>query len=169
MHTQSANGQRGAALITALIFLVIITMLSLTAMRSSMMELRQASNDETRVAAFESAMAVLDAVLDTPASMPVVGEVGDRSCSGSWAGCVITDIALPTELGYDAYVADQRVTVQVERLAPAFRPPPRGLGTSARMLTAAAFKVDAVYNLADDGRGRADITQGVLIVVPKGQ
>ncbi|MFN2301843.1 MAG: PilX N-terminal domain-containing pilus assembly protein, partial [Gammaproteobacteria bacterium] len=82
MHTKTANRQRGAALITALIFLVIITMLSLTAMRSSMMELRQASNDETRVAAFESAMAVLDAVLDTPASMPVVGEVGDRSCSG---------------------------------------------------------------------------------------
>jgi hypothetical protein len=159
--------EQGAALITALIFLIIITMLSLTAMRSSMLELRQASNDEIRVAAFESAQAIIDAVLDTPAGMPVVGDVGDRTCSYTSTDCANT-LTLPAALGYGDFVADERVKVIVERLAPAYRPPPRGLGTSARMLTAAAFRIDATYDLAEDGRGSAEVTQGVLIVVPKG-
>jgi hypothetical protein len=161
--------EQGAALITALIFLIIITMLSLTAMRSSMLELRQASNDEIRVAAFESAQAIIDAVLDTPAGMPVVGEVGDRTCAGAYGPeCTNTGLTLPGALGYGPYVEDELVKVVVERLAPAYRPPPRGLGTSARMLTAAAFRIDATYDLAEDGRGSAEVTQGVLIVVPKG-
>ncbi len=160
--------QEGAALITALIFLVIITMLSLSSMRSSMLELRQASNDEIRIAAFEGAQAVIDSVLDSPANMPVVGDVGYTVCSGNWDGCDQTNLTLPAGL-YTEFVNEGLVQVRVERLGPAFRPPPRGLGTSARMLTAAAFQIDATYDLTEIGRGNSEITQGVLIVVPKSQ
>lgn len=160
--------QHGAALITALIFLIIITMLSLTSMRSSLLELRQSSNDEIRTAAFESAQAVVDAVLNTPAAMPVVGGAGYLNCSGNWDGCDQTSLTLPDGLYADQVTAGT-VKVEVERLAPAFRPPPRGLGTSARMLTAAAFKIDGRYLRADEGLGQSEISQGVLIVVPKGQ
>lgn len=162
--------QRGAALITALIFLIIITMLSLSSMRSSMMELRQASNDEIRAAAFQNAQTLIDAVLDTPSAMPVVGDVGFRNCSGDFTGynCDGTGLSLPDGL-YAAELADESVRVVVERLGPTFRPPPRGLGTSARMLTAAAFRIDASFDRGDQGQGHAEVTQGVLIVVPKGQ
>lgn len=160
--------QRGAALITALIFLVIITMLSLSSMRSSILELRQSSNDEVRVAAFESAQAIIDGVLDTPGNMPVVGDVGYRVCSGSGADCDQTGMALPDGM-YATEIGAGQVDVKVTRLSPLYRPPPRGLGTSARMLTAVAFQIDADYDRTADGFGNAEITQGVIVVVPKGQ
>ena len=164
------NKQRGAALITALIFLIIITMLSLSSMRSSMMELRQATNDEIRASAFQSAQTLVDAVLNTPSTMPVVGDVGFRNCSADFTGldCDATTLTLPDGM-YATEIADESVRVVVERLGPTFRPPPRGLGTSARMLTAAAFRIDAAYDRGDQGQGHSEITQGVLIVVPKGQ
>lgn len=161
--------QEGAALITALIFLVLITMLSLSSMRSSMLEMRQAQNDEIRIAAFEGAQAVIDAVLDSPTNMPVVGGIGYTICSGNWQekGCGQA-IALPGGL-YQAEMEGGSIAVRVERLGPEFRPPPRGLGSSARMLTAAAFQIEATYDLVDQRRGHSEITQGVLIVVPKSQ
>lgn len=160
--------QQGAALITALIFLVIITMLSLSSMRSSMLEMRQAQNDEVRAAAFEGAQAVVDAILDTPANMPVAGNVGDTTCSPGISGCTQNTITMPDGFHEDD-VASGAIAVTVTRLGPAFRPPPRGLGTSARMLTAAAFQIDADFDLTDQGRGQSEISQGVLIVVPRGQ
>lgn len=162
--------QNGAALITALIFLVIITMLSLSSMRSSMLELRQAQNDEVRAAAFEGAQAVVDAILDTPANMPVAGNVGDTTCTPGFSETPCTQYTITMPDGFHADdVAAGYITVRVERLGPAFRPPPRGLGTSARMLTAAAFQIDADFDLTDQGRGQSEISQGVLIVVPRGQ
>ena len=161
--------QRGAALITALIFLIIITMLSLSSMRSSLMELKQSGNDEIRAAAFQNAQALIDAVLDTPSAMAVVGDVGFRTCSADLDdSCTATTMALPDGL-YAAELADESITVVVERLGPTFRPPPRGLGTSARMLTAAAFQIDATFARGDQGEGHAEVTQGMLVVVPKGQ
>ncbi len=161
--------QRGAALITALIFLIIITMLSLSSMRSSMMELKQAGNDEVRAAAFQNAQALIDAVLDTPSAMAVVGDVGFRTCSADLGDtCNTKTMTLPDGL-YADELADQSITVVVERLGPTFRPPPRGLGTSARMLTAAAFQIDARFARGDQGEGHSEVTQGMLMVVPKGQ
>lgn len=168
MHTDSMARQRGAALITALIFLIIITMLSLSSMRSSLLELRQASNDEIRVAAFESAQGIVDSVIDTPANMPVVGDVGYRICTSNLTDCDQTTVTLPDGL-YEAEVAADQVSVGVTRLAPLYRPPPRGLGTSARLLTAVAFQIDSEYDRADEGFGHSAISQGVLIVIPKGQ
>lgn len=166
MHTRT--GQRGAALITALIFLVIITMLSLSAMRSSILELRQSSNDEVRVAAFETTMGIIDAIIDTPANLAVVGEVGYLNCTALETGCSETTLTFTGGL-YDTEIDDGDVRIRVERLSPLFRPPPRGIGTSARQLTAAAFKIEAEFNQAAIGQGRAALAQGIVIVVPKAQ
>lgn len=55
--------QTGAALATALFFLVVITLLGLAAMRSGTMGLRLALNEESRVNALESAQSLLEALL----------------------------------------------------------------------------------------------------------
>lgn len=166
MH--SHHRQAGAALVTALIFLIIITMLSLSAMRSSILELRQASNDAVRVSAFETAMGVIDAVIDTPANMPVVGEVGYQKCTVHEADCTENTLSFADGM-YADEIADDHVRIRVERLAPLFRPPPRGLGTSARQLTSAAFKIETDFDRAQDGLGHAELAQGVVIVIPKSQ
>ena len=55
--------QSGAALATALLFLIVLTLLSLVAMRSGRVDLRLALNDESRMAAAQSAQSILESVL----------------------------------------------------------------------------------------------------------
>lgn len=58
-----ASHQRGAALATALFFLVVITILGLAAMRAGQTDLRLALNEESRVSAMQSADSLLEAIL----------------------------------------------------------------------------------------------------------
>lgn len=55
--------QRGAALATAMFFLVVITLLGLAAMRAGRMDMRLALNEESRVSALQSAQSLLEALL----------------------------------------------------------------------------------------------------------
>jgi hypothetical protein len=63
--------QRGAALATALFFLVVITILGLAAMRAGQTDLRLALNEESRVTALQSAQSLLDALLESRANLVV--------------------------------------------------------------------------------------------------
>lgn len=65
------NRQRGAALATALFFLVVITILGLAAMRAGQTDLRLALNEESRVNALQSAQSLLDALLESRANLVV--------------------------------------------------------------------------------------------------
>lgn len=163
---RSPGRERGAALITALIFLVVITMLSLTSMRSSMMELRMATNDEARVSAFQSAQSVVDATFADSSNTPVVGNVGYRNCTATVAGCDAYDIALADGI-FATEVANGDVTVVVERLGPEERPAPRGLETSATWFASVVFSVQGTYDRADEGLGSTTIEQGVMVLIPK--
>ena len=71
-----SHRQRGAILVTALIFLVAITLYTLSSMRSSNIGLFMAQNEESRVAAEQAAQALADALVAGPASTPVVGVSG---------------------------------------------------------------------------------------------
>ena len=91
----SEQAQRGIALATALIFLVVITVLGLVAVRSSTTELRLASNEQVRVEALQTAQSVVDAVLAVPANTPVNGNIDYRRCFSSGGGG--TQTACPNE------------------------------------------------------------------------
>jgi hypothetical protein len=165
--------QRGAALFTALIFLIIITLLSLQAMRSSTLELRMASNEEAKITAFQRVQAIIDATVIEPGNTQVFGEVGRRVCSGADADdtpdgidCDAYDVLLADDL-YADDVADGRVRIAVTRLAPLERPAPRALGTSAAVFAVAAFQVDAEFDGTDIGTGGGRIVEGVMVLIPK--
>lgn len=160
-----SSRQRGVALVTALVFLIIITALALAAMRSSTLELRMSSNDEFATTAVQVAMGVAEAVSATPGSTPVVGDVGYRICNGTSPGdeveCNDTTLVLPA----DAIPAEGTFWVGVERLGSESRPPPRGIGSSLEQFGAAAFRVHSRY--VDPQGNRADAYEGVLVLVPR--
>ena len=54
--------QRGAALATALLILIVLTLLGLAAMRGSRLELKLSQNAESRVNARQSAQAIADGI-----------------------------------------------------------------------------------------------------------
>ena len=160
------HGQRGAILIFALMFLLTITLLTLSSMRSSKIGLYLAQNEESRIAAEQAAQALADAIVSTPASTPVVGLTGYTACTPGESGCSKNDLPVtnPT-LAYA--VAANHMRARVERTGTTFRPPPRVVQTSIDKFSAASFRVTTTYDRIADGLGREQVTEGVLVLVPK--
>ena len=170
---RTPHHQRGAALFTALMFLIILTLISLSAMRSATLELRMATNEEAKISGFQRTQAVIDATIAEPDNTEVIGAVGRRVCTGSVAAdtpdntaCDVYTIALAaTE--YDADVTSHVIKVATTRLSPLEQPAPRALGTSAAVYSVATFQVDASYDGTADGLGRGRIVEGVMVLISK--
>ncbi len=157
--------QQGAILMIALLFLVTITLLTVSSMRSSNIGLRMAQNEEARIAAVQAAQALADAIVANPASTPVVGKSGYTACTAGQANCDRQD--LPVEDSMLAYeIATNHISARVERTGSVFRPPPRVVESSIDKFTSASFRVTTTYDRVDEGLGRQQITEGVLVLVP---
>jgi len=158
--------QTGAILVIALMFLVAITLLTISSMKSSSIGLHMAQNEESRVAAIQAAQALADVIVANPASTPVIGKSGYTACTAGQQGCDREDLPVsdPTIAGE---VATYHFSARVERTGGTFQPPPRAVESSIDKFTSASFKVTTTFDRVDDGLGRQQITEGVLVLVPK--
>lgn len=146
----SLNKQSGAALLVALSFLIVITLISLTAMRSTTTELRLANNNEERVAAEQIAQSAIDTVLSDPDNFVVTG---------------VEDTQYSVTLNTNEISEFQQASVSLKEGATTN--PPRGLGVSAEKFQGTLFHVNGNYNNVNAGRGQAAIGQGVVMLIPK--
>jgi Tfp pilus assembly protein PilX len=169
MHLQnykSLQRQNGAILVIALMFLVAITLFTVSSMRSSKIGLLMAQNEESRIAAVQAAQALADAIVSNPASTPVVGTVGYTACTAGQYNCDRSDLPVNNEVLENA-VASAYLSARVERTGTVFRPPPRVVESSIDKFTSASFTVVTEYDRVAEGLGRQQITEGVLVLVPK--
>ena len=162
----SRSRQSGAILVIALMFLVAISLLTVSSMRASSIELRMAQNDESRIAAIQAAQAMADAIVANPKSTPVVGGSGYSICTAGYSGCDSNDLTVDDPEMASAVSANY-LQAKVERTGSVFRPPPRIIESSIDKFTSASFQVVTTYDRTDAGLGRQQITQGVLVLVPK--
>ncbi|NCF50345.1 hypothetical protein GWP57_01950 [Gammaproteobacteria bacterium] len=158
--------QQGAILVIALMFLLTITLFTISSMRSSNIGLKMAQNEESRVAAVQAAQALADAIVANPASTPVVGTTGFTVCTAGQAGCTRNNLAVNDEI-LAAAVASNHLAARVERTGTIFRPPPRIVESSIDKFSSASFRVTTTYDRVAEGLGRQQITEGVLVLVPK--
>ena len=158
--------QGGAILVISLMFLVAITLFTISSMRSSNIGLFMAQNDESRIAAEQAAQALADAIVASPASTPVVGEPGYTACTAGETGCNRNDLPVNDPVLASA-VANDYIHARVERTGTLFRPPPRVVETSIDKFTSASFRVVTTYDRIDEGLGHEQVTEGVLVLVPK--
>ena len=158
--------QGGAILVVALMFLVAITLYTISSMRSSNISLFMAQNEESKVAAAQAAQALADAIVASPASTPVVGDTGYTACTAGETGCNRNDLPV-TDPVLASEVANNYLQARVERTGAAFRPPPRAVSTSLDKFSSASFRVTTTFDRVDDGLGRELISEGVLVLVPK--
>jgi len=158
--------QRGAILVIALMFLIAITLYTISSMRSSNIGLYIAQNEESRVAAEQAAQALADAIVATPASTPVVGVSGFTACTAGETGCDRNDLPVNDPTLATA-VANNHLQARVERTGATFRPPPRIVETSIDKFSSATFRVVTTYDRIEDGLGHEQIAEGVLVLVPK--
>lgn len=162
-NPKSLERQTGAALFTVLILLVALTLVSLTSLGGSLLELRMAANEEAEMSAFQRAQAGVDAVLsDATANFVVSGNVGHRNCYNT-SGCEATIAALPEPVGSDN-------TIIIERLTETACPPrTRDSATSCANQGAVTFSLQSEFDATASGQGKAEINQGYIQLVPAGQ
>lgn len=157
--------QKGAILIVALLFLIVITLLTLSSMQSSNLGLRMSQNDESRLVAQQSAQAIADFIISNPTTTPVTGNVGFSVCTAFEKDCVKNDIVVDnTELA--AAVSAKHLSARVQRTAPEFRPPPRMLGSSVDKFTSASFRVTSTYDRSSETLGNQRLVEGIIVLVP---
>jgi Tfp pilus assembly protein PilX len=147
-------------------FLVAITLLTISSMRSGNIGLFMAQNEESRIAAEQSAQALADAVVATPASTPVTGKTGYTACTTGVKDCNRNDLPI-TNPELASAVAANHISARVERTGTIFRPPPRAVQTSIDKFSSASFRVVTTFDRVDEGLGREQVTEGVLVLVPK--
>ena len=189
MRIQSIKHQHGAALATALFFLVVITLLGLAAMRAGRTDLRLALNEESRVQALQSAESLLEALLtdrDNLAINPGSGYVQNCFIAPSLNAAALlsrqkfecpsslADVSmLPEgELKTHAYTLIRRESISGSDFAPvsALR-----RGDSGDRFRLASFTVIAGYDrtrnsratsASDDGNfGAAEVSQGTFVKI----
>jgi hypothetical protein len=167
--------QSGVALAVGLMLLLVLTVIGIGAMRSSLMELQMARNEESRSSSFQRAQSLIDATLSNTSNMIVSGAVGDVTCqqkdigkraSPSSNACTAGSVTLLADL--IAAPHDVRSSVFVERLSPEFTPAPRGLGFSVDF-DAAQFQIDSEYDARTAKLGRSALAQGVMVIVKASQ
>ncbi|TDU32073.1 PilX-like prepilin protein [Panacagrimonas perspica] len=186
----STQRQAGAALATALFFLVVITILGLAAMKAGQTDLRLALNEESRITAVQSAQSLLESLLESSASNMVV-----QQGSGYVQNCYISGeldaASLRTRQNFDcpadlnpvsvlpdgtlklhAYTMIRRESVGGSDFAPvsALR-----RGDSGERFRLASFTVLAGYDrtaasraagASDSGNfGAAEVSQGTFVKV----
>ena len=158
--------QQGAVLVITMLFLVAISLLAVSSMQSSNIGLYMAQNEESRIAAEQAAQALADAIVANPSATPVYGMQGYTACTAGQTGCDRYDLAIGDPV-LEAAVASDHISARVERVGPIFRPPPRVVESSIDKFTTAGFRVTTTYDRMDEGLGRQQVSQGVLVLVPK--
>ena len=158
--------QGGAILVIALMFLVAITLYTISSMRSSNIGLFMAQNEESRISAEQAAQALADAIVASPASTPVVGVTGYTACTAGETGCDRNDLPVNDPVLASA-IANDHIQARVERTGTIFSPPPRVVETSIDKFSSASFRVVTTFDRVDEGLGHEQVTEGVLVLVPK--
>ncbi|MDH5631844.1 MAG: pilus assembly PilX N-terminal domain-containing protein [Gammaproteobacteria bacterium] len=160
--------QQGAALLTALIILVAVTLLSLASLGTSLLQLRMSGNEEMSMQAFELAQAGIDYTVSNHENMvTVVGDIGFIRCTSNYTDTCHENstLTIPLQAPFLDSGNTNKHSLAIEKVSEGFCPP-RGMDLSCDKAKAAAFTIRSRYNKVALGQGLSDITQGFIKPVP---
>ncbi len=164
MHT-NLKRQRGGSLLVTVIFMLLLGMMGMIGMQTSRLQLRMANNVEVKANAEQAAQALVDAVAANPAMTPIIGGVGYTLCTPGGPDCDDESLYMPAG-DLDAEVDAGHLSGSAVVTSPPNSPPPRGMGFSADKFAGSGFRVTSDFDRADDGLGRATISQGLVVITP---
>ena len=161
---------RGAVLLLALVFMLMLSMIAATVMQSAIMQLHMAGNDQFLEEALYRAQGIATELSLEPDNFALVGAVGDTNCpqGQSLTGCNTQQLQVPgSALALAGFALDYRVIRQDPLLWKGF--PIReseDLVSSSNSFDAALFEIDVQVNGSELGLGSAHIVQGIAVRVP---
>lgn len=161
---------RGAVLLLALVFMLMLGMIATTVMQTAILQLHMAGNDQFFEEVLQKAQAIADELALHEDNFALQGEVGDINCPQDAEDplCSRTELRVPAS----AYTADGvALAYQVRRRAPLLWQgfPLReaeGAVSSSRSFDAALFEIDVRIDGSAQRLGSARVIQGIAIRVP---
>ena len=157
----------GTVLILALVFMLMLAVISTTAMHTALLQLRMAGNDQFLEEAFHKAEAIADELSQSPDNFLLDTEVGHSNCppDPKILDCEFRLLPVPVSASTsEGYEIDYRITRQDPLLWQDF--PMRASQAavpSSRSFDAAIFEVDVRVDGSRTRRGSAHVVQGVAI------
>lgn len=152
----------GTALVTALVLLVALTIVSLSGMQATSMQIQISGNDEAAVEAYQYAQSVVDAVIEDNGNFVVGASDGYTLCASSEAGCDSVSITLGNSM-----FSGLGLQAKVELLKLSGAPRLSSNASSAAAFDGAYFKISGRYDETSNNRGKANVVQGYLMIIPK--
>lgn len=146
-HSFPAGRAKGAALVTSLVILLILTILGIAAMRTSSFEERMAGNIQDTTYAFEAAESGLNRAMNEAGTLSLTAEVTRNYTFGS-------------------------ARAETKTKFKEFAPPRRGSGYSATSFDAANFDQNSTGKMGDDASKNVAVStvhRGIGQIVPKAQ
>lgn len=144
----NAGNEKGATLVTALVILLILTLIGIAAMRTSSFEERMAGNIQDTTFAFEAAESGLNRAMNEGGAL---------------------SLTTPVTRDYTFGVARAETTTTFK---PPFAAPKRGSGYSVTSFDAAIFDQTSTGKMGDDASqnvATSVLHRGVEQIVPKAQ
>ena len=152
--TNSYRHTSGTALVTALVLLVALTIVSLSGMQATTMQLQISGNDEAVVEATQVAQSIVDAVIENPDNFNVATIENYTVCATAGVGCDSESITLS-----DPMFATTGLQAKVQFLKET-TPPRMQRASSAQYTKAAYYKITGGFDQTSNDRGRANVVQG---------
>ncbi|MEH6593003.1 MAG: PilX N-terminal domain-containing pilus assembly protein [Halioglobus sp.] len=170
MRKMNKSKSRGAVLLLAMIFLLLMAMVAATVLQASALEFRMAGNDQFREEAFQKAEGIAAAITELADNFPVSGGVGYTICldNASTAGCSADLVALGANV--TAVPTGMTVGYTVERRGPKllaslpFRQS-QSATSSSRAYDVALFEASVEVDGGTVGLGSAQVAHGVAVVI----
>lgn len=166
----SRMSTRGAVILLALVFLLMLALIAAMVVRSSIMQLHMAGNDQFLEEALHAAQGIAEELSQQPGNFVLAGSVGDTNCpiGTVLSGCNRSQLQMPdTALALEGLSVHLRVIRQDPLLWIGF--PLReseDVVSSSSSFDAALFEIDVQLKGYEAGLGGAHVVQGIAIRIP---
>jgi Tfp pilus assembly protein PilX len=163
------NANRGAVLLLALVFMLMLAMIATTVMQTAVLQLHMAGNDQFLEEAWHKAQAIATELSLNQDNFSLAGGVGYSNCppGAQSLNCDRSQLPVPASAVQQAGVElDYRVTRQEPLLWRGF-PIRESQDTvsSSNSFDAATFEIDVRINGGEKQFGSAHIAQGIAVRV----
>lgn len=146
--------QRGVALIVVLMMLIGVTLISLAAVNTSVMELRMARNAEFGTNNFQTALSAVDFVISDEANLPKVGPLMEP------VSVTLTESLFSTASG-------DSIEASAIRIGECGLPPRMRAANSLMSFSSFEYEITADLDKNSSGMGQTGVVQGFLQLGPK--
>lgn len=161
---------QGAALVTSLVLLLALTMVALSAIQTTAVQVQISGNDEATMEADQYAQSVIDAVIENSTNFVVAGANGYTVCAAQESVCNAVNIPLSDPMFNTTNVkvdAANGVQARVELVKTAIAPRLSSHASSATAFNGAYFAITGSYDRTQEYRGKANVVQGFVMIYPK--